>query len=57
MRLTAGNDYDSYSFDDSGARDDRLEPGEYIGVSLLVDTTAAVDDLEDLSGTMTISAN
>jgi hypothetical protein len=57
MRLTSGNDNDSFAFDDSGSRDDRLEPGEYIGVSLIVDTTAAVDDAEDLSGTMTISAN
>jgi hypothetical protein len=57
MRLTQGNDYDSFAFDDSGTRDDRLEAGEYIGVSLLVDTTGSVNDLEDLSGTMTISAN
>ncbi|ERG94126.1 hypothetical protein [Haloquadratum walsbyi] len=61
IRLTAGNDNDSFSFNDSAGpnstRDDRLEPGEFIGISLIVDTTAAVDDLEDLSGTLTISAN
>jgi hypothetical protein len=41
-----------------GSRDDRLESGGAIGLSILVDTTGAgATTSEDLSGTLTVSSN